>query len=149
MKPVILISPFSKKLPKSPKNPKNYPHWKEVIENLESDYHIIQIGIAGEDQLVDDFRKDLPISEIKKIMDGAETWIAVDNFFQHFAHLHSKPGIVIWGESDPVIFGYPENKNLLKSRHHLRPDQFGLWDGRTYKEEIFVDPQVVINAVRG
>jgi ADP-heptose:LPS heptosyltransferase len=130
-------------------NPKNYPYWKELVKGLADDYDIIQIGVEGEEQLVEDFRVDLPISDIKNLLRCADTWISVDNFLPHLAHLLKKPGIVLWGESDPNIFGYPENKNLLKSRRNLRPDQFGIWDGRTHRPEIFVDAEVVINAVRG
>jgi hypothetical protein len=34
---------------------------------------------------------------------------------------------VIWGISDPDIFGYDYNTNILKDRKYLRPDPFGTW----------------------
>jgi hypothetical protein len=37
------------------------------------------------------------------------------------------PGCVIWGVSDPNIFGYFYNKNILKNKSYLRNDQFGVW----------------------
>jgi ADP-heptose:LPS heptosyltransferase len=149
MKNVILVSPWSKMLRDKSYNPKNYPFWPQVIAELKEDYDIIQIGVNGEQKLVNDFRTNLPMREIKKLILDTKTWISVDNFLPHLAHLLKKPGIVLWGESDPKIFGYPENNNLLKSRSYLRPDQFGIWDGRKHRPEVFVDAEVVINAVRG
>lgn len=148
MKNVILISPWSKMLRDKSYNPKNYGYWKELIDGLKGDYDIIQIGIEGEEQLVEDFRKNLSMKELKNLLKHTHTWISVDNFLPHLAHLIDKPGIVLWGISDPEIFGYRENINLLKSRDNLRRDQFGVWDGLEYKTEVFVDPEVVIAAVK-
>ena len=49
-------------------NPKNYPYWEELIQRIPKNIHIVQVGIEGEKQLVDDFRKNLPISELKKLI---------------------------------------------------------------------------------
>lgn len=149
MKKYILISPWSKMLRDNSYNPKNYPHWKEVVRDLVNSYDIVQVGVDGEEQLVHDFRIDLYLSEVAELIVKSYLWISVDNFLPHLAHLLKKQGIVLWGESDPLIFGYPENLNLLKSRDYLRKDQFGIWDGRKHRPEIFVDPEVVIKAVRG
>jgi len=54
---MIIISPYSKKLMSGKNNPKNYPYWKELIRLIKEP--IVQVGIEGEDQLVDDFRKAL------------------------------------------------------------------------------------------
>jgi hypothetical protein len=72
------------------------------------------------------------------------TWIGVDSFFQHFCWDLGKPGIVIWGQSDPNIFGHPENINLLKDRKYLREKQFWLWEQAEYNEEAFVLPVAVL-----
>lgn len=151
MKNFILISPWSRMLRDKSYNPKNYPYWPEVIKGLKDDYDIIQIGVTGEKQLVDDFRTNLPLKIIKKMLLQPEchTWIAVDNFLGHLAHLVGKPGIAIWGLSDPNVFGYRENKNLLKARKYLRENQFWVWDGLTYDPRVFVTADRVIEAVRG
>ena len=106
---MIIISPFAKKLHSIKNNPKNYPYWKELIELI--DEPIIQVGVEGEEQLVPDFRKNLPIVELKKLIDQCRIWIGVDSFFQHLAWDCNKPGIVLWSVSDPLIFGHPENTN--------------------------------------
>jgi len=152
MKNFILISPWSKILRDKSYNPKNYPWWPDIIEDLKEDWHIVQIGVTEEVKLVEDFRINLPLKVIGDLLmdENLHTWISVDNFLPHLAHVVGcKPGVVLWGVSDPNIFGYRENKNLLKARKYLRQDQFGIWDGRKYDSNVFVPPSKVIEAVRG
>jgi ADP-heptose:LPS heptosyltransferase len=138
---MIIISPYSKQLRNGKRNPKNYPYWPELIKMIEEP--IVQIGIDGEEQLVDDFRKNLPISELKKLLGQCKTWISCDSFLQHLAWDQGKKGIVLWSVSDPLIFGHPENINLLKDRSCLVPNQFLWWDFTEYDEKKFVEPEVV------
>ena len=139
---MIIISPYSKKLISGKQNPKNYPYWKELISQINEP--IIQVGIEGETQLVDDFRKNLPIDELRKLIKECRTWISCDSFFQHLGWDEGKPGIVIWGPSDPLIFGHPENINLLADRAHLVANQFLWWEATEHKNERFVKPEEVL-----
>jgi ADP-heptose:LPS heptosyltransferase len=145
---MIIISPYSKKLRNGGNNPKNYPYWKELISlinhRLLKTEEIIQVGVEGETQLVDDFRKNLSLEELKSLVLQCRTWISVDSFFQHFAWDLEKPGIVLWGQSDPLIFGHPENINLLKGRKYLREKQFWWWEQCEYDAEAFVKPEEII-----
>jgi ADP-heptose:LPS heptosyltransferase len=145
--PNILISPFSKKLRNGKRNPKDYPYWKEVIEGLK-DYHIIQIGVEGEEQLVEDFRKNLGLKDIGKLLKDC-IFISVDSFLPHLAHKVGVKGIVLWGQGNPRIFGHPEHINLLKDEKYLRPgiEQFWIWEMCEYKEEAFVSAEEVIREV--
>jgi len=126
-------------------NPKNYPYWKEVIDQINEP--IIQVGVDGETQLVDDFRKNLPLSELKQLLQQCRTWISCDSFFQHLGYIERKPGVVLWSVSDPLIFGHPENTNLLKSRDYLAKDQFLWWEDQQYNKDAFVDPNEVLKAI--
>ena len=139
---MIIISPYARKLRDGRNNPKNYPHWKELIGMI--DEPIVQIGVDGEEQLVEDFRKNLSLEELKILLLECRTWISVDSFFQHFAWDIGKPGIVLFGQSDPLIFGHPENTNLLKDRACLREKQFWWWEQTNYKPDVFVEPREVI-----
>jgi ADP-heptose:LPS heptosyltransferase len=139
---MIVIHPFAKPLQNGKVNPKNYPYWKELIALL--DEPIIQIGVSGEEQLVPDFRQNLPISELKGLIAECQIWIAVDSFFQHLAWAEGKAGIVLWSVSDPLIYGHPENWNLLKSRDTLAANQFLWWDFTKHKKEHFTEPEAVI-----
>jgi ADP-heptose:LPS heptosyltransferase len=139
---MIIISPYAKQLRNGKQNPKNYPYWTELIDLI--DEPIIQVGVVGEKQLVDDFRTNLPIHELRKLIQECRTWIGIDSFFQHLCWDESKKGIVLWGPSDPLIFGHPENINLLKDRSHLASNQFLWWEMTEHKNERFVEPQEVM-----
>lgn len=149
MRKFILISPYSKMLRDGTYNAKNYPWWPVVIADLKKDFDVVQVGIKEETPLVDDFRPNLKLKEVAQLVEECFVWISVDNFLPHLAHLIEKPGIVIWGISDPNIFGYKENKNLLKSKKYLRENQFFVWEGVKHNPDVFVSPEVVIKAVRG
>jgi ADP-heptose:LPS heptosyltransferase len=142
---MIIIQPYAKPLVNGKRNPKNYPYWKELISKIKEP--IIQIGVEGEEQLVDDFRKNLPIADLCRLLKECKTWIGVDSFFQHLAWSKNKKGIVLWSVSDPLIFGHPENINLLKNRDYLTKNQFLWWDFTEYNKEAFVLPEEVIKFV--
>ena len=144
---MILIAPYAKQLRNGKQNPKNYPFWDGVIRLL-AGRKIVQIGISGEKPLVEDFRPDLPIAELRKLLQACDTWIACDSFFQHLGWDEGKPGVVLWSVSDPLIFGHPENINLLKSRDCLAPNQFLWWEHTEHDPSKFVSPQTVINALK-
>lgn len=139
---MIIIAPFARKLLSGNQNPKNYPYWKELISLINEP--IVQVGVEGEEQLVENFQKNLSLYELKNLVNQSRTWISVDSFFQHFCWDLKKPGIVIFGQSDPLIFGHPENINLLKDRQYLRQQQFWLWDQCAYIKDAFVEPAEVL-----
>ena len=139
---MIIIAPYAQKLRNGKENPKNYPYWKELIAII--DQPIIQVGVKGEQQLVEDFRLNLSISELTQLVQECKTWISVDSFFQHLCWDLKKPGIVIWSQSDPIIFGHKENINLLKDRNYLRKDQFHIWEQCEYNKDAFISPTQVL-----
>lgn len=139
---MIIIHPFAKPLQNGGVNPKNYPYWKELIALI--DEPIIQVGVEGEEQLVSDFRKNLPLFQLKELLAQCRTWIAIDSFFQHLAWAEGKQGIVLWSVSDPNIYGHTENINLLKNRSYLASNQFLWWDYTPHNPEAFVKPEEVI-----
>ena len=94
---MIIISPYAQKLRSGKENPKNYPYWKELISLI--DEPIIQVGIEGEEQLVDDFRKNLSLNDLGSLVDQCRTWISCDSFFQHFCWDREKYGIVQIGRA--------------------------------------------------
>ncbi len=147
----IIISPFSKALRfdiKTP-NPKNYPHWKEVVQLLrQQGHHVIQVGLNEEADIGDTERKNnLSLSQLKELLMECDTWCSIDNFFNHFASYYGKRGVVIFGKSDERIYGYPENINLLKDRKYLRWDQFFWWEQTEYNAQVFVDANIVVDAI--
>lgn len=144
---MIIISPYSKKLLNGRENPKNYPFWRELIAMV--DDHVVQVGIDGEEQLAADFRKNLSLGDLKILIRECKTWISCDSFFQHLAWVERKKGIVLWSVSDPLIYGHPENVNLLKSRGCLAENQFLWWEYVSHDPEKFVKPEEVKRALDG
>jgi hypothetical protein len=143
---MIIIAPYAQKLRTDKLNPKNYPYWKELLEQI--DEPIIQVGVEGEEQLVPDFRKNLPIVELRKLIQERRIWIGVDSFFQHLGWDEGKKGIVLWGPSDPLIFGHPENINLLKDRSCLVGNQFIWWEATEHSNDRFVKPKEILEHLK-
>ena len=142
---MIIIAPYAKKLMNGKTNPKNYPFWGELLVMI--DEPVIQVGVRGEEPLVEDFRVDLPVRELRALIAECDTWIACDSFFQHLAWDTGKPGIVLWSVSDPKIYGHPENVNLLKNRDCLAPNQFLWWEQTEHDPNKFVEPRAVVEAL--
>lgn len=143
---MIIIAPWARGMRNGERHPKNYPYWEEVISRI--DEEVIQVGSVGEQQISPTFYQNMPLSELSELVKKCKTWISVDSFFQHFCWDLKKPGIVLFGQSDPNIFGHPENINLLKDRSYLREKQFWLWEQCEFKAESFVDPEVVIEELK-
>jgi ADP-heptose:LPS heptosyltransferase len=143
---MIIIAPYAQKLRTDKLNPKNYPYWKELIAMINEP--IIQVGVEGEEQLVEKFVKNASMEELRQLIQTCRTWISVDSFFQHLGWDEGKKGIVLWGPSDPVIFGHPENINLLKDRSYLVKNQFLWWEATEHQNERFVEPHIVLEYLK-
>lgn len=143
---MILIAPYAKKLLNGMPHAKDYPYWKELLEKLPSD--VVQIGVAGEKRLARSFKKNLKLSEVADLVRECEYWISVDSFLPHLASHIGKRGVVLWSVSDPVIFGYPENINILKDRSYLRKKQFAVWEEESRNLDAFVAPDEVIRILK-
>lgn len=148
----IIISPRSRALRNGKTNPKNYPWWKEVVAVLQqNDIYVIQIGETRQNEEsigANEIILDLSLNELKLKVEECGVWASVDNFFPHLCSFTSKRGVVAFSLSDPLIFGYPNNINLLKDRKFLRNDQFGIWENVEYNEKAFVSPDVVVDSIK-
>jgi ADP-heptose:LPS heptosyltransferase len=147
----VIISPFAQNLRNGKENPKNFPYWNELVTLMgNAGIQVIQIG-SGKDKPVtgvSEFKQGLKLSEIKDLIDECDTWISVDSFLQHLCAYHKlKRGIVIFSQSDPKIFGYTRNLNMLKNTKYLREKQFWLWEQCDYNQEAFVTAQEVMDTL--
>jgi len=145
----ILIQPYARELRNGEVNPKNYPHWPELISMLETQgHHIIHVGVTGEQPLTDDFVcQSLPT--VEKFIKSCDLWISVDSFLQHMAWYLGVPGIVLFGPSDPKIFGHEENTNLYVNSKYFRPDPCGIWESMKLNNKAFCSPETVYNLIAG
>ena len=144
---MILISPWSRPLRNKEENPKNYVYWKELVNLLEEKGEIVQTGYVAEEKLVKDFRSDLPLKKLFELIKECRFWVSVDNMLQHMAYHVHKRGVVLWGVSDPNLFGYRENLNVLKDVSYLRPKQFETWEQIGMNRDAFVKPEDVMKLI--
>lgn len=146
---MILFAPFAERQPwlNGSPSPKSYPWAKELATLLSKEDHLVQVGGNGDEQVTDDFRKNLSFGDVGKLINESRTGICVDSFLQHYYWFLSRRAIVIFSVSDPVIFGHPENLNLLKDRNYLRENQFDLYYTTDINPEAFVPPDEVVKAL--
>ncbi len=122
-------------------NCKSYPYWEELLLLLK-DHEVKEIkGILSEQEIID-------------LINWSDVWINIDSFVQHLAAYHKlKKGIVLWGKSDPKLFGYPHNINLLKDKKYLRQNQYrdwvSPWNDVEQNLDMWVSPETVLDALNG
>lgn len=150
---MILIFPWARMLPDGKPSPKNYPWWNEVVAGLMKvpmlGTGILQVSQKNEPGIPGASRTDdVPIRDIERMLSTCETWISVDSFVPHLAHTIGQPGVVLFGPSDPLIFGHAEHINLQAGRQHLREWQFRHWSQVDPNPAAFVAPGLVIQAVQ-
>lgn len=145
----LMISPYSKPRPNGKPCAKNYPWWKELVALLDKEgVKTIQIGTKNEAPIgAHNFVVDLPLDTIKKDLLTCSGWVAVDNFLPHLGASIGKRGVVIFGPSDPKVFGHTSNINVLKDRKYLRPLQFATWHEEEMVEERFARPEEILKII--
>jgi ADP-heptose:LPS heptosyltransferase len=116
-------------------NAKSYPYWEELLVLLK-DFEIKEVvGILSEEELIE-------------LINWCDIWVSIDSFMQHLVAFHNlKPGIVLWGKSNPKMFGYKTNSNLLGDIKNLRKDQFVWWKDIKSDPNDFVLPSIVFNDI--
>lgn len=146
----IILSPYTNPRRDGKINAKDYPYWPWLVELLAPSHELIQIGRSGEKPLVPQTLWDLPMKNLADLVANCDTFIAVDNFMQHFmkCHFPEKPGIVLFGPSDPSLFGYKHNLNLYAGKQYFRHFQFDAWEAQEANDKAHVEPFVVLKALR-
>ena len=146
---MLLYAPFAARSPSLNGNtsPKDYPFARELVQLLEKNYEVVQVGGGNDEKIAKDFRPNLDFDGLGKLILASRTGICVDSYLQHYYWYLSRRAIVLFGVSDPLIFGHPENLNLLKSRDNLRPNQFDLYYTNQYNKEAFVSPEEILEAL--
>lgn len=146
----LILSPYSRELRNGKVNPKNYPFWGEVIRNLKETgrWRVLQVGIGNEQPIdgVSDMSINCPFYKLVGLLEDCTTWASIDNFFPHFAHVY-KPGVVVWGKSNPLLFGYTNCINLVKDSKYFRSNQFGIWEEEEFDANCFSAPEDVAGAI--
>lgn len=153
---IVLLSLFSKLTHATKKiSPKSYPlnYSLKLVKLLkEKGIFTVQIGISEESDIEADIRyNNLSFPELKELLNKIDIWCACDNFWPHFAHYYdpNKKGIVIFSQSDPKLFGYDSNVNLLQDKKYLRPgkEQYQYWENAFFLQNSFVEPNIILENV--
>lgn len=154
----ILFSPFCAKIPVQENNrvvgykpsAKTPYYWKEftaVVHATQKNWELLQIGAPDDEKLphCGFFSPKIP-SEAIKLIKQSDTWLCPDTWLQHLAS-PIKKGVVVWSRSDPKLFGYDTNINLLKDEKYIKPDPWSTWHQTEYIKEAFVDYEEIILAL--
>ena len=150
---VIYLHCFSKPMRWDIKteNPKNYPYWSELVSLMQQkeNWKLIQVRTREEESFPNmhslvDMKLNVIAHRVKEEMDF---FVSIDSFLPHMAHYYNKVGFVLFGQSDPEIFGYPENLNILKDRSSLRERQFWNWEQTPYRDDIWPTAQEVFKII--
>ena len=129
---------------------RNYPHFlaQQVVNMFREEYPdttIINCVLPNEPHYQGTIRCDLHWTQIHEMLKGAEGFIAIDSCLQHFSASAEKHGVVLWGSTRWIQFGYSHNKNL---QFHMN----GEWDETKYVESdprnIMVEPKLVIDSFK-
>jgi hypothetical protein len=131
------------------KNPKDYPYWQELIDLLSEKQSVTQITTLA-DKWYSNCHSYADFSMphlVEVIQDEMDVFVSIDSFLPHMAHFYGKRGFVIFGQSDPLLFGYKENINILKDRKNLRAEQFWHWEQTPYKEDVFPTAEEVFQII--
>lgn len=145
----ILIAPFARKLrgPAGP-NAKDYPFILPLLSLLK-EHDLTQIGAKDDEHLPIPGIFGLSFKEVCESVKTTDTFISVDSYLQHIGWYVGKPGIVLFGPSDPLIFGHNIHINLLRNRKYLRAGwrEFSDWESCPLCPQAFVSPEEVVKAL--
>jgi ADP-heptose:LPS heptosyltransferase len=102
---------------KSKETVKNWPetNWSELIENLTTNFTVIQLGDENEPSFNGTYRYagKLSMRESAAIISYASYFIGPDSLLMHIANGLGIPSTIIFGGSRPInCFGYSQNINL-------------------------------------
>ena len=108
---------------------RNYPPFlaASVIEKLREKYpntSIIDCTLPNEPNYQGTVKFQGPWLVLHELLKGSSGFIGIDSLLQHLAASAKIKGVVLWGMSRWIQFGYSENKNL--SFH-----QRGTWDEKS------------------
>lgn len=143
----ILIHPEAKSCKDGSISPKNYPYFNELIEKIKNNFKDIEINQLGNSKdkklnQINNYYFDIDLQDIENLIDEHDLWISIDSFLPHYCDCYKlKNGIVIYTVSNPDIFGYKSNINLIKNKKFIRNRNkiFIYYNKEDYNENAFID----------
>jgi len=121
---------------------------QQVVNMLLEEYKdttIINCVLPNEPHFNGTIRCDLHWAQIHEMLKGAETFVSIDSCLQHFSPSAKKAGVVIWGSTRWIQFGYSHNKNL---HFHMGKE----WDESKFNDSDprnnMVEPKLIIDNLK-
>jgi ADP-heptose:LPS heptosyltransferase len=95
---------------------KNWPisHWAELVRR-NPQYTFLQLGVHTEELVpgVVDLRLNLPQLRAQfAVLKYARAFVGVDSSFSNATNAFGTPGVVLYGPSNPLVWGHSNNHNL-------------------------------------
>jgi ADP-heptose:LPS heptosyltransferase len=117
----IVIAPGSA----SPRKEWSHENWAALCRRLRAaDFFVIQVGEARQRHVRLAYSL-LGLTEPRQIfgvLRRADLIVTVDNFLMHAAHHLNLPAVVLWGPTEPEVYGYPEQCHLSSRNSCPKPD---------------------------
>jgi ADP-heptose:LPS heptosyltransferase len=91
-------------------------NWEELIRRM-PEYSFIHLGLATEDKVEGaiDFRGRTTFREALAYVKNALSLVGVDSSLAHAANAFNIPGVVLFGASNPEVWGHDSNINIYKA----------------------------------
>lgn len=122
MKARKMIEPFNNPVAINPtsRTTKNQEweieYWKDLIKRM-PDVTFIQLGLKDEEYIEGavDFRGKVSLRMSVALLKQMKGFVGVETFLGHASAAVEVPAVILFGPSNPEIWGYSENVNLYKS----------------------------------
>jgi len=119
-RPVIVIHPSGGRLTWNgnqitPNKDWFIEYWAEVVKDLIRDYDVVQMGGPEEEGIPNITTYIMGRTSMRQtaaLLKNCLTWIGIDSLANHMGPSVGKPGVALFGRSNPYIAGHAMNKNL-------------------------------------
>jgi ADP-heptose:LPS heptosyltransferase len=91
-------------------------NWNELVRQMPG-YTFIQVGLDQDEKVEGavDLRGKTNFREAMALIKYAKSFAGVNSAFSHVTNAFDIPGVVLFGASNPLIWGHPNNINIYKS----------------------------------
>jgi ADP-heptose:LPS heptosyltransferase len=121
-RPVIVIHPTGAKLTFNPgvqiTPNKDWfkEEWTKLVSYLIKQYDVVQVGGKNEEEIpgvTTYLMGQTSLRQTAALLKQCKTYVSIDSFVGHCGPAVGKPGVVIFGRSNPYIAGHAMNKNIF------------------------------------
>jgi len=152
----VLIHSQAKSCKDGSVSPKDYPYFDELIEKIKNNFENVEINQLGSPKdkklnKINNYYFDVNLQDIKNLINEHDLWISVDSFLPHYCNCYNlKNGFVIYTVSDPLIFGYKNNINLIKDRKYIRDRKiiFIYYKKEDFNKNAFIDYNMIFEKIK-